>query len=118
MLTFTIDPAATHPDYGPCDGFGPLWTCSQCTGLFQSNDGAFFDLEGKNLTATEAANLMGDYLLERAEMAAAAAYGCSDSPAAVADFVREALLIAFPGEPWREAELFERIIAGERQPTK
>lgn len=29
--------AAYHEHYGPCDGFGPLWTCSACTGIRASH---------------------------------------------------------------------------------
>lgn len=28
-----------HPDYGPCDGYGPNGGCSECTGLIQRIDG-------------------------------------------------------------------------------
>lgn len=36
----------THPRYGPCDGYGPGETCSQCTGKIERIDGAVVDLCG------------------------------------------------------------------------
>lgn len=32
--------AEPHPDYGPCDGYGPDGGCSECTGLIQRVDGS------------------------------------------------------------------------------
>jgi hypothetical protein len=33
-----------HPWYGPCDGFGPGHTCSECTGLVERGDGSIVTL--------------------------------------------------------------------------
>lgn len=36
-----------HPEYGPCDAFGPNQTCSECTGLIQRDDGTVIASEGQ-----------------------------------------------------------------------
>lgn len=102
-----FDPSREHhDDYGPCDGFGPMWTCSQCTRVIACDDGSFSAVEGGKLTLEEASARVGDYLLWRAELAATAAFGCCDNPADIADFVRRSLIMPLPGQPWRHRELF------------
>jgi hypothetical protein len=101
-----------HPQYGSCDGFGPLWTCSQCTGVIACKDGTFSDAwEARDLSADDAAARIGDFLLNRAEMVATAAWGCSDSPAQMADFVRRSLWFDMPGNPWRNEQYAKNILA-------
>jgi hypothetical protein len=56
----------------------------------------------------EAANIIGDFLIEKAEASALEAMGCCDSPAAVSDYMRRALIIDFPGNPWRHQKLARR----------
>jgi hypothetical protein len=103
--------AALHERYGPCDGFGPLWTCSACTGILGGEVGYRTIFAGE-VSDEEAANILGDFLLEKAERAALEAMGCCDSPAAVADYMRRALLLDFPGQPWRHGDdLFHQALA-------
>lgn len=32
-----------HPDYGPCDGFGPNGSCCECSGVIERNDGSWVE---------------------------------------------------------------------------
>lgn len=41
------DPDNPHPRYGPCDGFGPDGTCSECTGLIGRADGSIIAWDGR-----------------------------------------------------------------------
>lgn len=98
-----FDPSrGLHPAYGPCDAFGPLWTCSACTGVIGRRDGSFVAAAtGLEIASDDAAAMVGDWLLSRAEMAAVAAWGCCTKPAQIADFVRAELVFDMPGNPWR-----------------
>jgi hypothetical protein len=107
------DLARWHEQYGSCDGFGPLRTCSACTGILGSNADYPLITNGRIDEAT-AADAIGDFLLEKAERAAQGAMSCCDSPAAVADYMRAALIMDFPGNPWRHGdELAHRALALE-----
>lgn len=91
-----------HPWYGGCDGFGPLWMCSECTGLIGVCDGTFKDARtGETVEPDVAAGRIGDFLMERIEAAVVAGWGCSDTPQRLEGFMRRALWMDLPGNPWR-----------------
>lgn len=93
-----------HPAYGPCDGFGPLWTCSECTGIIARHDGTYVATHtNEEIDADRASDMLGDFLLDKAELAAVAGWGCCDNPEDFARFVRDTLTEFFPGRPYRAA---------------
>lgn len=91
-----------HPWYGGCDRFGPLWMCSECTGLIGVDGGTFEDTRtGEIVSPDDAAGRIGDFLMARIEAAAVAGWGCSDTPKRLEGFMRRALWFDLPGNPWR-----------------
>ena len=108
-----------HPAYGPCDGFGPMWMCSQCTGLVGRDNGTYCDtFTGHDVPREVAQNRIGDFLMERIEMAAVAGWGCCDSPAEYEGFMRRALWMDLPGDPWRNEQFAVQGIAEPQEPPQ
>lgn len=102
----SVPSAGPHDWYGGCDGFGPLWTCSECTGIIARDDGTFFDSRAQSdIGPDEAAARVGDFLLVEAERAALEAMGCCAEPIDVADYVWRRLIFSFPGNPWRHEKV-------------
>jgi hypothetical protein len=88
-----------HPQYGGCDGFGPLGMCSECTGVIHCDDGSFTDnwRAGDNkLSQGEAATRVRAFLLSETECAALAAAMHTSEPKRLARFVRDVMADHFP----------------------
>ena len=81
-----------HPQYGCCDGFGPLGMCAECTGVIHCDDGTFTDnwRGGDNkLSEGQAANRVRAFLMGRIEAAALAGAMHTSEPIRLANFVRD-----------------------------